>query len=230
MQRVAVVEVDIKNITKFSDAYLTNLDAIEEWEVVKILRIGETGGSVIARIKMKRGKTPSDAFVHKEFIDFEILSKDNDEYTCIVRKNAKALFSKIFSKHVNKKQLPGLFSKYFGKDLFFDLPMTFSQDKIQFKLVGSQKSINGYLAMLERLGMDYKIKALKDYDLIKTTELTGLTQRQKEIIGTAYELGYYNRPKKISSKKLAEIFEVKQATLIEHLRKSEQKILKNVFG
>jgi predicted DNA binding protein len=57
-----------------------------------------------------------------------------------------------------------------------------------------------------------------------------LTQRQELIIKTAFERGYYDFPKKINVKRLAEIFEVSTATLSEIIRHGQKKIIEYHFG
>lgn len=77
--------------------------------------------------------------------------------------------------------------------------------------------------------MQCKLKSIRNHGEFDSLEDINLTDKQKEITSTAYSLGYYDRPKKISSEKLAEIFEISQQTPLEHLRKSEKKIIEHVF-
>ncbi len=153
---------------------------------------------------------------------FKVLYRDENKYLCIARKN----FSKIFKELIGK---PNVFSEQVDDDLFFDLPIKFDGEKTQFSLIGTQNSINGYLNIFEEFDIQYKLKSVKDHDEFEKTRDVGLTDRQREIISTAFDLGYYDTPKKIGSEKLAEIFEISQPTLLEHLRKSEKKIMKNFF-
>ncbi|KXA97417.1 hypothetical protein AKJ39_03325 [candidate division MSBL1 archaeon SCGC-AAA259J03] len=139
-----------------------------------------------------------------------------------MRKN----FSKILKKLIGE---PNLFSKQVDDDLFFDLPIKFEDEKAQFSLVGTQESIDGYLKLLENFDIQYKLKSVKNYEEFPGVRKADLTNRQREIISTAFDLGYYDTPRKIGSEKLAEIFEIAQPTLLEHLRKSEKKIMKHFF-
>lgn len=86
------------------------------------------------------------------------------------------------------------------------------------------------LDKFEEFQLQYKLKSVKDYNKFEGIKDTDLTDRQTEIVSTAFELGYYNNPRKIGSDKLAEIFEITQPTLLEHLRKAEKKIMRYVFG
>jgi len=52
-----------------------------------------------------------------------------------------------------------------------------------------------------------------------------LTERQYEVIECALEAGYFEWPREISSDELADEMGVTRATLLEHLRKAESKLL-----
>ncbi|MDY6931373.1 MAG: PAS domain S-box protein [Halobacteriota archaeon] len=57
-----------------------------------------------------------------------------------------------------------------------------------------------------------------------------LTARQRTIIQTALEEGFYDYPKKINLKELAEEFNVSISTISEIIRRGERNILKHYFG
>lgn len=52
-----------------------------------------------------------------------------------------------------------------------------------------------------------------------------LTDRQHEVIEEALESGYFEWPRNITSEELAEQLDISRATLLEHLRKAESKLL-----
>ncbi|MFB6194399.1 MAG: GAF domain-containing protein [Halobaculum sp.] len=56
-----------------------------------------------------------------------------------------------------------------------------------------------------------------------------LTDRQREILSAAYQLGYYDSPKRIGGDGLAERFDVSRSTVHQHLRAAERKVLGGVF-
>lgn len=57
------------------------------------------------------------------------------------------------------------------------------------------------------------------------TSESPLTQRQQEVAGEALARGYYEWPRKINNEDLAETLDISRATLHEHLRKAERKLL-----
>ncbi|WP_248906157.1 helix-turn-helix domain-containing protein [Halocatena marina] len=52
-----------------------------------------------------------------------------------------------------------------------------------------------------------------------------LTDRQYEVIEYALKMGYFEWPRDITSEELADYFGISRATLLEHLRKAESKLL-----
>jgi len=58
---------------------------------------------------------------------------------------------------------------------------------------------------------------------------SSLTSRQELVVKVAFDLGYFDYPKKISVREMAEIFGVSPATINEEIRKGVRKILKEYF-
>lgn len=56
-----------------------------------------------------------------------------------------------------------------------------------------------------------------------------LTDREREILDTAHELGYYCWPRRITAEELAEELGISSATLHKHLRAGEQKLISVFF-
>jgi predicted DNA binding protein len=57
-----------------------------------------------------------------------------------------------------------------------------------------------------------------------------LTDRQRHVVSEALERGYYDWPRKINNEDLAAELEISRATLHEHLRKAERKLLSAVLA
>ncbi|KXB06728.1 hypothetical protein AKJ54_01145 [candidate division MSBL1 archaeon SCGC-AAA382K21] len=210
----------------FGENLLENLpfemNLIEEGECFRIIRFGGKRVAGLVRVEMKSERHPSEISKNENFLEFEVLNREGNKYFCVVRKS----FSEIFKELIGD---PDFFSKQVGDDLFLDLPVKFNGGGAQVSLVGTKESINGYLELLENLDIQYKLKSVKDYDEFEGVRDADLTNRQREIISTAFDLGYYDTPREISSEKLAKIFEISQPTLLEHLKKSEEKIMKHFF-
>jgi len=52
-----------------------------------------------------------------------------------------------------------------------------------------------------------------------------LPEKQRLVLDTAIEMGYYSRPRKCTQRDIARVLDVKQATVSEHLQSAEAKII-----
>ncbi len=56
-----------------------------------------------------------------------------------------------------------------------------------------------------------------------------LTDRQREVLRTAYELGYYEHPSETSHEEIADVLGCAPSTVGEHLRKAERRLVSDAF-
>lgn len=77
------------------------------------------------------------------------------------------------------------------------------------------------------------IKDFQSYGTVTVESLTefpgtepDLTGRQREVVQTALEAGYFEWPREISSEDLAAKLDITRGTCLEHLRKAESKLLR----
>jgi predicted DNA binding protein len=56
-----------------------------------------------------------------------------------------------------------------------------------------------------------------------------LTDRQEEVMRTAYEAGFFESPRESSGNDVADLLGVSQPTVNRHLRRGERKLLELVF-
>ena len=52
-----------------------------------------------------------------------------------------------------------------------------------------------------------------------------LPQKQKLVLETAIQMGYYSRPRQCTQRDIAKVLDIKQATVSEHLQSAEAKII-----
>ncbi|MCA9460345.1 MAG: helix-turn-helix domain-containing protein [Nanoarchaeota archaeon] len=155
----------------------------------------------------------------------------------------------VFLSTVSKKSIKEIYSKLQKEKQVKELEMFGDNIKLIFKLNFLQKIIhhkltiifpvtihNGYgtieifankgqVELFEKVFG--KIKILKISDEINKKE--HLTLKQKEILETAYMLGYFSYPRKISLTELSIHLKISKSTLSENLRVAENKIMSNYF-
>lgn len=60
--------------------------------------------------------------------------------------------------------------------------------------------------------------------------LDALTDRQREVLFVAYERGYFEVPRQVTTEELAESLDLERSTVAEHLRNAESTLLSEVLG
>ncbi len=109
-------------------------------------------------------------------------------------------------------------------------PFEISEGKIKFALIGDQKQVREIIAGVEKRGLDYRVISLTDADFSPNSPLNRLTQKQRDILISAFKLGYYDVPRKINSNVLANHFGLRSATVVEHLRKAEKRLISAILN
>ena len=92
-------------------------------------------------------------------------------------------------------------------------------------LVGEGKSLTELMDKLKEHGCEVELKSSA-----RITRKRILTERQDEIIRTAFENGYYNIPKKTTIEELAKIINISKSTLAEILQRAERKVIWQHFN
>ena len=104
----------------------------------------------------------------------------------------------------------------------FLISSTLNQDgSISWLMLGNKSSIKKLLDRLEKQGVRFAIKKIEP---AKTPNL--LTKRQEEVLLSAYELGYFDQPRKIKLDALASMLKLSPPTLSELLRRAEKKVIR----
>ena len=90
--------------------------------------------------------------------------------------------------------------------------------------VGSQEAIRDVLRHFEAAGTTPNLCKLAEYNG-DDTAVKSLTERQLEVIQTAYDVGFYEIPREASTKDVAAELGLNAATVSEHLQRAERNIL-----
>ncbi len=97
--------------------------------------------------------------------------------------------------------------------------------KLRMRFV-DRDQFDSFRETLSELGCSYKLLELTRPDEPRISS-NGLTKRQREALVTAWEHGYYNVPREISSDELASKLDISHQTLSELLRRGTEKVIKS---
>jgi hypothetical protein len=98
-------------------------------------------------------------------------------------------------------------------------------NRMKVSLVGQEAELQKFLGYAEARNMLPRVLRLGSLRPQSDTVFSDLSPKQRQSVLTAYSMGYYDIPRRISSIELAKLLKVDKSTLAEHLRKAERRIL-----
>lgn len=124
----------------------------------------------------------------------------------------------------------------FGGDVQPALTSDVSSDEIRVgdegvdvAMVGSQEDIAREIDEYGDAGMRVLLERITDYGGPRNT-LDSLTDRQREILQTAYDLGYFDVPRSVSTADVADTLELDSSTVAEHLQRAERNLVTDLLA
>ena len=193
------------------------LDHIQGFELLELLRLDfEKGVKVmLIELTLKAGSKLDDIKWPKNFT-LTVLSENDNKYIMII--SAKAP-NKLFKKLFNKAKT----------DVIWTTPTNYINGIATLSCIGEADELQKVLRGLKLFGA---VKNIRYYKPVYQDHnaLSVLTDKQKEIIIAAKRSGYYDYPRKIDTAGLAVKVGVSKATVVEHLRKAEGRLMGNILA
>jgi DNA-binding CsgD family transcriptional regulator len=119
--------------------------------------------------------------------------------------------------------LPGSVAEK-AEDLIGTCDPDMDEHGASISLTGSQDAIAGILEEYRGAGVSPDLQRLGDYQG-QPRALEALTDRQQEVLRTAYDLGYFEVPKQASIEDIAGELGVDPSTVAEHLQRAERNLV-----
>lgn len=219
--RKAIIEIEFSNQVKEIVKIDTILSKVESIELIEILKIDFEKGLkvVLSNINMKEEYTIDDIDLSDIAEIITILKRDGNKYTCLIKGQPP------FSKYKGLKDL----SKKFDLNIIWTTPSILSNEKMIISVIGTNADLQKFLKAIKLAGNIKKI-SFQETNFEWQSILSCLTEKQREVIIEAKNMGYYSYPRKIDTDKLAQKVGISKSTAIEHLRKAESRIINNVFA
>ena len=201
-------------LMKNFDFLLEKVESIELLELIKI-DFEKRIKMAIAAINMKEGINIEDIKMPHYVEIFNVLEKKGNRYICLIK-------AKYF------KNLSTL-AKKFNIDIIWDTPSIFTKEKMVVSVTGSEENLKKILELFKQVGQVNKISFVKS-TYKEQSLLSCLTDKQREIFIAAKKNGYYNYPRKINSLELSKKVGLSKPTVVQHLRKAEDRIVSNILA
>lgn len=215
--RRLVIEADASEFAKVSEDKV--IQKIKSLEVLHIIKQSMEEMIIIASIEFRNSDTTLDEVFNEPGAEFQILDHNKGKYIALM-------------KSVPESDATGraLAENLWSSGGYMLTPLEIKDGKIKMSFLGGQRHVQVIPSMLKRAGIHYKILQLTDANLPQSSPLGELTEKQRKVLTAAYNHGYYDLPRRISSKQLASKLKIGSSDLIKHRRKAEKRILSAVLN
>jgi predicted DNA binding protein len=199
---------------------------LKSLEMIHILKMLPGEFAAIARVEMK---DPS--FKVEEV--FRMLGLQDVKLELLDRENEAA---STYYLTIKTKVQPGAKQLERLKTMpYLSTPFEFRDGKLRVTFLGTSPQIKKQLGSLSRVltkqrRFHYRVVSLTDAKFPPNSPLGRLTEKQRRVLITAYKLGYYDVPRKITSEELARRLNLVKSTFSAHVRKAERRLLTEMLS
>lgn len=200
----ARLSISVPEGTWIHEASVTNPDA--EFRVTAALA-GERSG--IALVELRTADPLSvilDADRNGDVVDLDLLWKRETEALLQVETRSPPLLVPVWRAGVP-----------------IELPFTVRDGEATWELTTSSDRFSALGSHLEELGVEYAIEYVHEIGRSAADRIT--TERQREVLSTALDLGYYATPREATLTDVADELDVSKATCSEILHRVEGNVL-----
>ena len=212
MRKVIVQIIPSKEVRKVYEPYFKYLKRISTLNLLKVdfLKNMEL---LILEIVVKDEYDFHKIKWPNSVVFYHILKEAGNTLTLFVKANSEYMTESLMSLH--------------DLDVIWDSPSFVEKDRVIRSCIGDEINLRKFVDKMGKFGEITKIAHKKSN--YKETNLTShLTDKQKEILNIAKREGYYKLPRKINGDGLARKIGCSKATVLEHLRRIENKIMNNL--
>lgn len=203
--RRLVVEFSVEEASKFAGE---SVRKIESMDTVAFLRDTPKEIALICRVRFKNASSTPQSVFGGSWIHVQILEQWKGSYTLLLKK---------------RQQVQGEGNLEIGA--YLSTPYAIEGGRLKATFLGTAPQIRRLLQAFSDLGVKTRIISLADARFAYDSPLSRLTDKQRKVLLTSYNLGYYDLPKRISSEELAQKLNMKSSTLVIHRIKAEKKLL-----
>ena len=191
------------------------LEKIESYETLYLLKFSPEQFAEICRIKLKDPYCNIESLFSDNQFNVQLLECEK-EGTCIYFIKGKPPLAWSVGRD---NETTGVF--FCGREI--------KDGKITVRFLVYEKQVETLLGKIEKIGVRFKIVSLIDAKFSYRSPISCLTEKQKKAAILAYKSGYYDTPRKTSTRQLAKKLGLVSSTLTVHLRKAERRLLANML-
>jgi predicted DNA binding protein len=190
---------------------------IRSFEILETLKMDYNEGICIEIMEftLKEGVSIHDVRTVGDMEILNVLKGAGSRHTCLIR-------------YTEPERTKGLFQES-DLGLIHTIPTIISQEKFTVSMMGERKNLSEFIGQIRKNAGTIRKMAIRKAAYRKADILGVLTKKQREVMLAAFQNGYYEYPKKISSRRLCRKVGISKPTLIQHMRKAECRILSEIM-
>lgn len=107
--------------------------------------------------------------------------------------------------------------------------ISITDDGFELRIVGPHDDISDRVAEYEQSSVGVVLRSLGHYDGADEP-LDALTDRQRDVLQTAFDLGYFSVPRDVTTEEIAAELGLTPSTVREHLQRAQHNLLTELLG
>ena len=189
---------------------------VRSYSILETLKMDYQAGICIEILEfvLKEGVSIQDIRTVGNMEILSVLKSIDNKHTCLIRYTESEEAKEQFQES--------------DLGLIHTIPTIISPEKFTISMMGERKNLADFVEMMKNAGTIRKM-AVRRAAYQKADLLVVLTDKQREVMVAAFQNGYYDYPKKISSERLCRKVSIAKPTLLQHMRKAEGRILKEIM-
>jgi len=192
------------------------LGKIKSFEILTFLKDSPSETAMICRVELNEPGLESSLTVERDDISIQILEVEKKgTFICFVKRKRKA-------------EVPR--SSFVTGGGYLSTPYEIKDGKIRATFLGTSRQVKSFLQTIQKTRIHYKIISLADAKFSPNSPLSSLTDTQIKVLKSAFDLGYYDLPKRITSDELAKKLNMRSSTFVLHRIKAERRLLAQVLN
>jgi predicted DNA binding protein len=207
------MEPDLEFVENLKKEFLK----IESYEILEALKINYEEGICVDLIEVttRPGITIDDVKSIDKMEIINVIKSSGNKHTCL---------AKYFEVEENMDSF-----RESDLDLIQGTPTIIAEDKITVTMMGENENLNKFIDMCKKNGSKILKMNITKAAYQKHNLLNVLTDKQRDVLINAHRYGYYKYPKKINSQQLSDKVDIGKATLVQHLRKAESRLMDEIL-
>jgi len=214
MRRV-VLEASIESMKSFLGDSQERFRNMKSFEILNFLKDTPHETAMVCRVELYDPREESGLALERSDISIQILEKEKKgTFICFVKRKRKTGVPR---------------TSFVAGGGYLSTPYEIKDGKIRATFLGTARQVRNFLQTIEKQGIRFKVISLSDAKFSPDSPLSSLTDIQTKVLKSAFDLGYYDLPKRITSDELAKKLNMRSSTFVLHRIKAERRLLAKIL-